>query len=75
MLLIHIPFLIRIYPMTTFIISAAQTIVYTGSIGSAVKVQRTYASGTENTHENTLSKRNVTNVFPPERRVKYIALR
>ena len=46
---------------------------YTVTILSDVKFISTYANGIDITHIETLSKRKVINVFPPERSVKYDA--
>ena len=58
------------YPITTLINSVACTKKYTLTIPRPVKCAKTNANGTMITQVNAESNKNVTTVFPPERKVK-----
>ena len=59
-------------PINALIIPVASTKKNAANIDMPVIYTSTYASGTEITHKNTLSNKNVIIVFPPQRIVKYV---
>ena len=69
-LLIQMPFFTRISPTTVFSASTHWTMRYISISGSAVRWASTSATGRLTIHMETLSNKNVSSVFPPERSVK-----